>query len=244
MNALFDAVAGMISGFSNGLSVIFHYGPSLFWMILIYWLFALWLGSGCFAATVAEMFRHPVWRHFWLGLALPWWYPFHLAKSIQTNMETAEELQKQYEEALEEERRNELDEKMSEIRNLRDQERFERIAARAGLSREEVEAQEMARREHEEAEAAARAEADAAAAERAAEIEAAARPIYELLFAQPADENGVRHGPFLLSMRDGSEVQIDEIRTLNDQFMICVVSATGKAVRVRYENIETVSSYE
>ena len=36
----------------------------------------------------------------------------------------------------------------------------------------------------------------------------------------------------------------NEIRTLNDQFMICVVSATGKAVRVRYENIETVSSYE
>jgi len=54
----------------------------------------------------------------------------------------------------------------------------------------------------------------------------------------------VRRGPFLLSMRDGSEVMIDEVRSLNDAFMLCVVSVTGKAVRIRYENIAGVSSYE
>ncbi|MBQ4107105.1 MAG: hypothetical protein IJC73_05945 [Lentisphaeria bacterium] len=244
MNALFDAIAGMISGFCNGFSVIWNYGPSVFWMILIYWLLALWIGSGCFAATVAEMFHHPVWRHFLLGLALPYWYPIHLAKSIQTNMETAEELQKLQEEAMEEERRNELGERMSELRNQRDQERFERIAARAGMSREEFDAQEAARRQQEADEAARQAAAEAEAARVAAEIAEAGRPIYELLFAQPADENGVRRGPFLLSMRDGSEVMIDEVRSLNDAFMLCVVSVTGKAVRIRYENIAGVSSYE
>ena len=34
------------------------------------------LGSACWAASIAQARRHPVWLHFAAGLLLPWLYPF------------------------------------------------------------------------------------------------------------------------------------------------------------------------
>ena len=241
MGGLLEFLTGTVSGLlSNGISIWEYGSPSFFGMVCYLLLFGAWLGSGFFAAMVAEIFNHSVAKHFFLGLLMPYGYPIWLAKHIEARQDEEEAAAAAAEAAEEEARRSELSSRFAEMQAARDSKRHRRIAGQSGVSESEVAAMEAQRNAAAAAEAQARAAAEAAAAAASA---AAASPIRDLLYNLPVDEAGNRVGPFQFTLTGGDTVDIDMVKSLSDDFMVCVVSSTGKAVRLKYTNVESVAQY-
>ena len=87
----------------------------------------------------------------------------------------------------------------------------------------------------------------AASAAPAAEQQAAApatdNEIYQLLYAQPVDQDGVRQGPFQFTLTTGGTIDIEGVRDLQPDFMVCTVYGTGKSVRMKYTQVESIARY-
>lgn len=235
---ILDGLVAALSHFGTLVALVWSDGlPGWpFWLfILLFWFF--WLGSGFFAATVAELFRQPVGRHFFLGLLIPYFYPLWLARHIEQGAEAAAIRAESEADAAEKQRAAEISGRFAKMQAERAAKRRERIADQAGISVAELD-EEMAVREEA---AASRTPSEPVAAEPEPAAPAAGNEIRQILYEQPVADDGSRPGPFELLLRDGSTVAIDAVRSLQDDFMMCVVSATGKTVRVKYQNVESVS---
>ena len=240
MGGLLEFLTGIVSGLlSNGISIWEYGSPSYFGMVFYLLLFGAWLGSGFFAAMVAEIFNHNVAKHFFLGLLMPYGYPIWLAKHIEARQDEEEAAAAAAEAAEEEARRSELSSRFAEMQAARDSKRHRRIAGQSGISESEVAAMEAQRN----AAAAAEAQARAAAAAAAAAAVPVDNPIRDILYNLPVDGAGNRVGPFQFTLTGGDTVDIDMVKSLSDDFMVCVVSSTGKAVRLKYTNVESVAQY-
>ncbi len=235
------AVTGMISLVISQVGLVWEYGlMSLSTMTVLFVLFGLWLGSGFFAATVAELFRQPMGRHFFMGLLIPYVYPIMLAKTIHLGEARAAAEEQAEKVEKEEQRAADLTNRFEAMRAERAAKRREKIAEKAGISVEQVIAEE---------------EAAAAAAPPAVEETIAAPPVAAglppeseavraALYDLDVDNEGNRQGPFELQLRDGSTVMVSSVRSMQADFMMCVVSATGKTVRVKYQNVIGASRVE
>jgi len=82
------------------------------------------LGSACWAASIAQARRHPIWLHFTLGLLLPWVYPLVILFAMNIKGE------KEMRAKLEAEQR---------AKEEREAERQRNIALTSGLPEEEPE---------------------------------------------------------------------------------------------------------
>ena len=109
-------------------------------MVFYLLLFGAWLGSGFFAAMLAEIINHNVAKHFFLGLLLPYGYPIWLAKHIEARQDEEEAAAAEAEAAAEEAKRSELSSRFSEMQPARDSKRHRRIAGQRGMSEAEVDA--------------------------------------------------------------------------------------------------------
>ena len=209
------------------------------WVLaLVMW--TLWLASGCLAATAAELLKLRVFPHAVLGLCLPYIYPLWMISRFRKNTARQEEIRQQQEAEEKEEGKAALASRFLAMQEKRDQERRERIAERQGISVDEVIAREEARN-------AAKEEAGQA------ELPAAEEPIpaetipdneiYQILYPLPVDDNGVRRGPFQITFNGGDTIDIDGIRELHPDFMICTICETGKSVRIKYTQVESVARY-
>ncbi|MGE4565966.1 MAG: hypothetical protein AB7F32_13910 [Victivallaceae bacterium] len=117
--------------------------------------------------------------------------------------------------------------------------RREKIAEKAGISVEQVIAEEEAA-----AAAAPPAVEETIAAPPAAGLPPESEAVRAALYDLDVDADGNRQGPFELQLRDGSSVMVSAVRSMQADFMMCVVSATGKTVRVKYQNVIGASRVE
>ncbi len=236
LGKILAGLAALLSLILSEISLIWHYGlPGWGTLLFFFLFFAVWFGSAFFAATVAELFRQKVTKHFFLGLLLPYVYPLWLAQHIQMGEERAVAEAEAAEEAATEARRSEMAERFSAMQAGREARRRNRIAATQGIDPSEV-PEDVVKMEAEAAPTVIPAVAPAVP-------EAAPdSPIKAYLQEQPVDGEGSRPGPFVLELGNGGgTVLIDAVRSMQDDFMICVVAGTGKTVRVKYQNVESVS---
>lgn len=197
--------------------------PMIGWM--------LWLAAGALAATVAELLKKPVLPHTLLGLCLPYVYPVLLVRNARKNAAEQQVREEEEIQQVHEEQKNALADRFRAMHEKREQERRERIAERQGVSVEDVPVQEETPEPEPEPEPAA------------AEPEAKSE-IYEILYAQPVDEDGSRPGPFQFTLAAGGTLDVDAVRDLAPQFMTCTISGSGKSVRIRYEQVSAIARYE
>ena len=206
-------------------------------------MWTLWLGSGCLAATAAELLNLRVIPHTLLGLCLPYIYPVWMIYRFRQKTARKEEVRQQQAEEHREEERANLANRFHAMQEKRDQERRERIAAQQGLSVEEVEAREEARKSAKTEVEPQTAASAAPAAEQQAAAPATDNEIYQLLYAQPVDQDGVRQGPFQFTLTTGGTIDIEGVRDLQPDFMVCTVYGTGKSVRMKYTQVESIARY-
>jgi hypothetical protein len=223
-------LALLVSAFAaviGELAIIWNYGlPSFSMMLGVFLVVAVWLGSGFFAATVAELFGHRVTRHFVLGLLLPYGYPIWL-----TNHITAVVRQQAADEKTQGEQKHEA--QRSEIAA-----RFSAIAAERAARRPRAALKEVAPPEP---------PAEPVAEPVAADPAAPSGPtLKEQIFDLPVNVEGERNGPFRIGTTNGIVLDVASIRSMNDDFFICVVAGSGKAVRIKYDNVTSfeISSAE
>lgn len=206
--------------------------------ILALLLWALWLGSGCLAATAAELLNRRVLPHALLGLCFPYIYPCLLICCSRRFAEHAEEVRQQEEVKQQEEQKQGLADRFHAMQEKREQERMERIAAQQNITVEDVAAREAERQ----AEAAAAAVPEPE--EEAEPVPETDHEIYQILYSQPVDPDGVRQGPFQFTLTSGDTIDIAGVRELLPDIMVCTVYDTGKSVRIRYTQVESIARYE
>ncbi len=173
------AIATCLWWLASSFKLIFWSGaqPGVVFWLIVFALFALWIGSGFLAATIAELAGKKRGEAFIMGLLAPWVYPRRLAATSEVAA-TEEEIAA-----------------------------AERAATAAEFATEEEEIEE---------------------------IDGWCRA----WFAQiPVDDDGVRQGPFRLYLLDGAILELESIRDLRDDLMVVVNSATGKTLRIKYDNI-------
>ena len=104
----------------------------------------LWLGSGCLAATAAELLNRRPLPHALLGLCLPYIYPFCLIR--YSRGKTAKEEQKRQQQEIQHhaEEKEKISNRFRAMQEKRDQERLERIAGQQNISVAEAAAQQEA----------------------------------------------------------------------------------------------------
>lgn len=205
-------------------------------------MWTLWLGSGCLAATAAELLNLRVIPHTILGLILPYIYPVWMIHRFRQKTAQAEEAQEAEEIQQQEEQQAELADRFHAMQARRDQERRERIAAHQGISVEEVVAREEARQAEKAAEEAM--QQTQVYEEEPEEEPATDNEIYQILYAQEVDQDGIRQGPFQFTLVSGGTVDIAGVRELQKDFLICTVCDTGKSIRMKYTQIESIARYE
>ena len=204
-------------------------------------MWALWLGSGCLTATAAELLNLRVVPHTILGLCLPYIYPVWMITHFRLSSARTEKVQQEEAEQQREEQKEQLASRFQAMQEKRQQERRERIAAQQNISVEEVAEREAARQAAEET-AHTPAETQPADSDN---VPVSENEVYQVLYAQPVDQNGVRQGPFQFTLVAGSgTIDIASVRDLQKDFMVCVVSETGKSVRMKYTQVEAVARYE
>ena len=212
------------------------------WVLAVV-MWTLWLGSGCLTATAAELLHLRVLPHTLLGLCLPYIYPVWMIRRFRQNTARQQEIQQQQEADQREEERVNLANRFQAMQAKRDQERRDRIAGRQEISAEEDNPREEARQTAlAEAQAAAVSESPAEEPQMPAPVTENA--IYLLLYEQPVDQNGVRQGPFQFTLAAGGTIDVDCVRELQQDFMVCAVSDTGKSVRMKYTQVESIARYE
>ena len=160
LKGIFAVVSALVNGFSLLLKC--DSWPSPLTILMIFIIFAIWFGSGFFAATVAEMTGNPMRRHFLIGLLLPYFYPVYLMKHLKFVAAAAEAHREELVDL----------EKVAAARRF-DNMRLRRMAEKKGISLEEAQAQEEAAR----ADAAAEAAAQEAATAQTSEFCAALSPL-------------------------------------------------------------------
>ena len=202
----------------------------------------LWLASGCFAATVAELAGRKIIVHALLGLAVPYLYPAWLIWSIRHGDAKSKARAEKEAARAQEERKNALADHLKSIQGERDRRRRARMARSQGVSEEEIAAREAAEAAQAEAEAAGLRAAGEEAARVQAERDAAGSEVYKVLYAQPADASGSRPGPFAFTLTDGRELEVQSIRNMEQNFMVCIVG--GKSLRVQYAQVAGMARYE
>ena len=196
----------------------------------------LWLAAGGLAATAAELLNKPVLPHALLGLCLPYLYPVLLVRRARQQTARQQVREEAAEQQEQEARKEALSDRFRAMHEKREQERRERIAERRGVSIDDVPVRE---------EAAPEPAVPETPPEPAAEVpQEETSEIYEILYAQPADAEGARPGPFQFTLAAGGTQDIDSVRELTPRFMICTLSGSGKSVRIRYDQVVSVARYE
>lgn len=227
LSKLLESVTSLLQGCWESFITIVQFGLPTPMLLALFVLLAVWLGSGFFAATVAELFRHRVTKHFILGLVVPYVYPLYLARHITMSNRAREESEEAQQEAIREARKAATADRFAEMSARRDARRQRHNPD--GVAAEEAPAAVE--------ETVAVEEAPAAAGDFAAELR-------QYLYNIPVDEDGERPGPFRFAMKGGAVVDVASIRALQDEFMICVVANTGKAIRIRFANVESAELLE
>ena len=231
-----DALLGVVFCVFSGIWLIvenaFAFGDGL--LPLALW--TLWLGGGCLAATAAELLGKPVLPHALLGLCLPYVYPVLLVRSARKTAALRQEQAVQAEEQAQAERASALSARFHAMQEKRDLERRERLAQNLGVSADEIPARPAPEPESSVPEPAVEPVPEAAPEVR--------NEIYDILYTQPVDDSGSRPGPFQFTLAAGGTLDVDAVRELAPQFMVCVVSGSGKSVRIKYAQVASIARYE
>ena len=198
---------------------------------LILW--ALWLGAGGLAATAAELLGKPVLPHALLGLCLPYVDPVLLIRSARKSAKEKKAQEEQAEKEAHAEQATALSARFQAMHEKRELERRERLAEKQGVRVEDIPERPV--------EKPAAAPVEEPQPEPVPETRS---EIYDLLYAQPVDEAGNRPGPFQFTLTEGGTLDIDAVRQLAPQFMVCTVSGSGKSVRIKYAQVASVARYE
>ena len=195
----------------------------------------LWLAAGALAATTAELLKKPVLPHTLLGLCLPYLYPVLLARRVRQAAAREQVREEEVQQQVHEEQQNALSARFRAMHEKREQERRERIAERQGVDVEDVPARPK-ETSVPEPEPLPEAVASAPAEE--------PNEIYAILYSQPVDDSGARPGPFQFTLMEGDTLDVDSVRELAPQFMVCILSGSGKSVRIRYGQVAEIARYE
>lgn len=241
MENVVEHILGILPAAEDFFRSVWNTGGVVSWTGALIFLFvlALWSGSGFLAATIAELFDRPVSRHFALGLLLPYIYPALLAGRI-SKARTAQEREVEYQET--EGRAVEaaaLNDRLNAMRGERRAERRRRIVEQHLAATGEELTEEQLDAIVPENELEAPREDFAKKTPETAPPNELARQIHDALFALDVDPDGVRHGNFQL-FTDGGIVEICEIKSMRDDFMICTLSGSGKTMRIRYDKLNGV----
>ena len=128
-----------------------------------------------------------------------------------------------------------LSDRFRAMHEKREQERRERIAERQGISVEDVPSRP--------AEPSAPEPGPAPGPAAPAQAEET-NEIYAILYSQPADDSGARPGPFQFTLAGGDTLDVDSVRELAPQFRVCILSGSGKSVRIKYAQVAEIARYE
>ncbi len=220
-----------------------HELPSVWALIGIVLFFGAWFGSAFLSATIAEIFGHPVRKHFLLGLVMPYFYPFRLVKTLRVIKLDVASADVEQAEARLDAQKVEATNRFEEIRREREAARRARSAERYIAAGKEVPAEllEPVAEAAPEPEAEEPEETAAAAADGEVPVW---QQIKDALYAQPLDAEGCRIGPYRLYLKDGGTMDVDLIRAMQEEWMVCVQSSSGKTLRVRYVNVIGVEQLE
>ena len=201
----------------------------------------LWLGSGCLAATAAELLNRRALPHALLGLCLPYIYPFCLIRYSRGKTAKEEQKRQQLEIQQHAEEKEKISSRFRAMQEKRNQDRIERIAEQQNISVAEAAArQEAIQALRETAEPVTAAEP---VEQQAAPAVSGTNEIYQLLFILPVAEDGGRPGPFQFMLSSGEAIDVAGIRELHPDFMVCTLYGTGKSVRLKYTQVESVARY-
>ena len=236
-----DAIAAMIlCALSGAWLVVENALPAGGDLLVPLFGWTLWLAAGGLAATAAELLKKPVLPHTLLGLCLPYVYPVLLVRRVRQTAARQQVREEEEKQQAHEKQASALSDRFRAMHEKREQERRERIAAAQGISVEEV----PARPEEPSVPESAPAPVSAAPASAAPVPAEATNEIYEILYAQPVDDSGARPGPFQFTLAGGDTLDVDSVRELAPQFMVCTLSGSGKSVRIKYVQVAEVARYE
>ncbi len=116
--SLISGIAEWICWFASAFKVVFWSGamPGFWFYLLLVVIFAVWLGSGFLAATLAELCGKSPGEAFMMGVLAPWIYPYTKAREweIQPTEEEvaaaeAAAIREQYEEDEDDDEDEEID---------------------------------------------------------------------------------------------------------------------------------------
>lgn len=212
----------------NWIRLFFHSGSGPYWQPLLesFSIFAVWVGSGFLAATISENRGHNIWLHFAGGMLIPYIYPLALLFVLkEREIIPAEMLDTLGQHLVQESTR--LTGKMQEHSRKK---KLERLKAKHGTDEPEM----IAPIEQE--------EDGGEAAETAGQISEVSAPDRDYFDSLAVNELGERVGPFILTMKNGSEIIAEKIAGTQAALAIFeIVDKNGQAkrIRIRYDNIES-----
>lgn len=196
--------------------------------------FSVLFGSACLAATIAELRNRMLLPNFFLGFALPVAYPvyaiFGLKKRITVSSEDREEV---------------VMKEASAAMNMQMDIMLQKRELKArGIDPEAATFEDFEALRLEKEAAAQAAEAAMVALE---EVKAANNTGINRAFFESiaVDSSGNRLGPYLIIMKDGSEVTVNSIPGVFDDLASCEVAGRDgktRTIRIRYDMIAEVRS--
>ncbi|QSH41482.1 hypothetical protein P0136_07810 [Lentisphaerota bacterium ZTH] len=227
LSAILQMIVGTVLSLKSFIMVIFRAGVWPDWQIigLAFIFFAVWLGSGFLAATIAELRRHKVILHFFIGLIFPYVYPGILAVRLRT----ARSLELHDEEIRDVGESANLTSSLLNIKVRKEAERALRKGAEVPDNNElAFQASASIKLKHD-ATAQTSSEADG--------------KVYNKRFFEnfAVDSTGERSGPFEMCVNDGTRIEILKIKAVHNDLAVFEIS-TGKktkSIRIKFQNIIT-----
>lgn len=194
--------------------------------------FSILFGSACLAATVAELRNRMLIPHFCLGFALPVAYPVFAIFGLKKKMTISSE-----------DREVDVMEEASAAMNMQ----MDIMMQKRELKARGIDPEAATFDDFEALRLEKEAAAEAAVAEEAIQEEAKAvgntginRAFFESI---AVDSSGNRLGPYLIIMKDGSELAVNSIPGVFDELASCEVSGRdgkNRTIRIRYDMIAEV----
>jgi len=96
LRAIFDIIAGIVARFAQATGEA-HIAADPLLLVLIAIVLTIWLGSACWAGSIAEMRRHAPKLHFFIGLVLPLLYPLVILFALDVKGAKARDRERQRE---------------------------------------------------------------------------------------------------------------------------------------------------
>lgn len=219
--------------------------PDWRFILRVFVLAAILFGSAFLSATIAESRRHKMKFHFLLGLVLPYIYPLIIALRMKT-IEEVLDIEEQFDpladlsssvsarfKEIQDEQKSKHDERVKRLIPKKEQETVEEEPP------EVVEEQEQTGEVELEGVETAKAE-EAPAIEETVEE---AAPVFTQRYFQSlaVDSSGEKAGPFNLVVKNGTQFQVAQIKTIQEDMASFEIEVKGKLknIRIKYDNIES-----